>query len=407
MKDADGIRNVCQIIQRAQSPLTVVVSAIGDSTNRLEAIAEAYVDQDCRLEERCQQFREYHYEVVNDLFRCVPVELKSDIESVFDELLNNLSKTPGEDYDYEYDQIIGVGELLSTHIVSAYLCSLGADNVWVDVRSCLKSDSCFRDANLDWDLSKELVQNRFVDDDKTLYITQGFIASDKNGNTTSLGREGSDYTASILAYLLGAEKMVIWKDVLGILNADPDYFSQTVKLDLIPYKEAIELSYYGARVIHPKTIKPLQARTIPLWVKSFLDPSAEGTLISVGDNPQPLLPNYIVKKRQVLITLHPLNFSFVGEKDLFFVFSLITKYRIKLNFSQNTAVSFAFCVDHANRRLGQLVKELKDRFDVVVDEKLELITVRHYDTHTLETISRERDVLIEQKNKNTAIYLVS
>jgi len=281
----------------------------------------------------------------------------------------------------------------------------GQTNEWVDIRTCLDSDDNYVDANINWESSKEKANAKFVENPTALYITQGFIASDDKGNTTSLGREGSDYTAAILAHLLGADKMIIWKDVLGILNADPDYFDTTTKLDLIPYHEAIELSYYGARVIHPKTIKPLQAKQIPLWVKSFIDPSQKGTLITKGEQPQPLLPNYIVKKKQVMVSLKPLNFSFIGEKDLVFIFSLVTKFRIKLNFTQNTAVSFAFCANSSARNIEDLIAELEKKYEVDVSNDLELITVRHYNPITIEEIQLKHHILVEQKNTNTAIYL--
>lgn len=407
MKDAAAIRNVCEIIRKVRRPLTVVVSAIGQTTNTLEKVVEAHYRGNDEVLNLVEEIRAFHYALIEDLFGVVTLGMKRDVDRIFGELESHLEKIAGESFEFEYDQIIGIGELLSSRILSAYLKRIGQKNKWVDIRKCLKSDRTYRDANINWDYSQRLVKRNLKDEPDTLYITQGFIASDEEGYTTSLGREGSDYTASILAYLVGAEKMVIWKDVLGILNADPDYFDNTVKLDLIPYQEAIELSYYGARVIHPKTIKPLQAKLIPLWVKSFQEPEKEGTLIAGGDELLPRLPNYIVKKRQVLLTLKPLNFSFIGEKDLFFVFSLLTKYRIKLNFSQNTALSFAFCVDGSARNLEDLVRELELSFEVLKNDRLELITIRHYQPETLQEINQKHRVLIEQKNYNTAIYLVS
>lgn len=407
VKDASGIKNVCSIIQEENDQLVVVVSAIGDTTNRLESIVDDLYGERSLLSERVQQLRHLHNGVVCDLWDEVPQELVVQMDKIFGELMAYLSKGPVDTYEYSYDQIIGTGELLSSKILSHFLYKKGSVNQWLDVRSCMRTDSNYGDANVNWEVSQSLLDGVFEGNTSSLFVTQGFIGSDDKGNTTSLGREGSDYTASILAHLLNASKMVIWKDVLGVLNADPDYFKETVKLDLIPYQEAIELSYYGARVIHPKTIKPLQASEIPLWVKSFLEPKAHGTLIAKGDQPNPLLPNFIVKKRQLLITLLPLNFSFIGENDLFFVFSLITKYRIKVNFSQNTAVSFAFCVNEADRNIGALVKELNGQFKVQEDCDLELITVRHYNEDTLKSISINQEVLIEQKNKNTAIFLVN
>ena len=405
VKNAAAIKNICQIIDKVKRPLTVVISAIGTTTNLLEELVDAYFSENTKTSELFDLLRRNHISVIEDLFEEVPKNLNSEINALFIELQTKISKPSSDQFNFEYDQVIGFGELLSTKIVSAYLNSIEQSNKWIDVRTCLDSDDNYVDANILWDSSKEKANAVFPDNPTGMYITQSFIARDPEGNTTSLGREGSDYTAAILAHLLGADKMIIWKDVLGILNADPDYFDVTTKLDLIPYHEAIELSYYGARVIHPKTIKPLQAKKIPLWVKSFIDPSQKGTLITKGEQPQPLLPNYIVKKRQMLVTLKPLSFSSIGEKDLVFIFTLVTKYRIKLNFTQNTAVSFAFCANSSARDMQSLVEELKKKYDVELSDDLELITVRHYTPATIEEIQLKHHVLVEQKNSNTAIYL--
>jgi aspartate kinase len=405
VKDAAAIRNICQIIAKVKRPLTVVISAIGATTNLLEELVDAYFSGRDELWNHFETLKTNHISVLNDLFEEVPEQVASEINALFVELETKISKPSSDQFNFEYDQVIGFGELLSTTIISAYLNETGQKNQWVDIRTCLDSDDNYVDANINWESSKEKANAKFVDDSQALYITQGFIARDEKGFTTSLGREGSDYTAAILAHLLGADKMIIWKDVLGILNADPDYFDATTKLDLIPYHEAIELSYYGARVIHPKTIKPLQAKQIPLWVKSFIDPSQKGTLITKGEQAQPLLPNYIVKKKQVMVNLKPLNFSFIGEKDLVFIFSLVTKFRIKLNFTQNTAVSFAFCANSSARNIEELINELSKKYEVDLSEDLELITVRHYTPATIEEIQNKHHVLVEQKNTNTAIYL--
>ncbi|WP_321515261.1 aspartate kinase [Marinifilum fragile] len=405
VKDAAAIRNICQIIAKVKRPLAVVISAIGSTTNLLEELVDAYFSGSDKCWNHFETLKKNHISVLNDLFEEVPEQIISEVNALFVELETKISKPSSDQFNFEYDQVIGFGELLSTTIISGYLNETGQKNQWIDIRTCLDSDDNYLDANINWETSKEKVNAKFIDDSQALYITQGFIARDDKGFTTSLGREGSDYTAAILAHLLGADKMIIWKDVLGILNADPDYFDTTTKLDLIPYHEAIELSYYGARVIHPKTIKPLQAKQIPLWVKSFIDPSQKGTLITKGEQPQPMLPNYIVKKKQVMVNLKPLNFSFIGEKDLVFIFSLVTKFRIKLNFTQNTAVSFAFCVNSSVRNIKELIGELSKKYEVDLSEDLELITVRHYTPSTIEEIQNKHHVLVEQKNSNTAIYL--
>nr|WP_320117225.1 aspartate kinase [uncultured Marinifilum sp.] len=405
VKNAAAIKNICKIISKAKRPLTVVVSAIGTSTNLLEELVDEYFSGSDKVWEFYNQLENNHTSVINNLFDDIPATLATDINALFIELKTKISKPSSDQFNFEYDQIIGFGELLSTTIISAYLNEIGQENQWIDIRTCLDSDDNYIDANINWESSKDKTNAKFVSTSNALYVTQGFIAKDSNGYTTSLGREGSDYTAAILAHLLDADKMIIWKDVLGILNADPDYFETTSKLDLIPYHEAIELAYYGARVIHPKTIKPLQAKQIPLWVKSFIDPSQKGTLITKGEQAQPLLPNYIVKKKQVMVSLKPLNFSFIGEKDLVFIFSLVIKFRIKLNFTQNTAVSFAFCANSSARNINDLISELEKKYEIDISKDLELITVRHYNSFTIEEIHQKHHVLVEQKNTNTAIYL--
>jgi aspartate kinase len=405
VKDATAIKNISNIIGEAKGSLTVVVSAIGQSTNLIEGIVDAHYFGKGDARDLLDKLKQNHLGLILDLFNEFPKKLLSEIQSLFSEMETRISKPFTQSFNFEYDQLIAYGELLSTRIVSAYLNRIGQRNEWVDIRTCLDADDKYRDANILWDSSLEKVEHQFKAEENNLYITQGFIASDSKGNTCSLGREGSDYTAAILAFLLDSEKMIIWKDVLGVLNADPDYFNNTTKLDLIPYHEAIELSYYGASVIHPKTIKPLQAKEIPLWVKSFIKPKEEGTLITKGDLPQPLLPNFIVKKKQVLISVKSHNFSFIGENDLFFVFSLINKYVIKLNFTQNTAVSFVFCVSNSNRFIDGLIKDLAEKYDVEREDGLELITVRHYTPDTIAEITENHQILIEQKNKNTAIFL--
>ncbi|RXQ96547.1 aspartate kinase [Ancylomarina salipaludis] len=405
VKDASAIRNVSKIIGEADGSLTVVVSAIGQTTNLLEEIIDAHYAEKTSAKDLLEELKQNHLTLILDLFDEFPTKLLTEIQTLFSEMEARISQPFTQPFNFEYDQLIAYGELLSTRIVSAYLNFVGQKNQWIDIRTCLDADDKYRDANICWESSEEKVKFQFRAEENSLYLTQGFIASDFKGYTCTLGREGSDYTAAILAYLLNADEMIIWKDVLGVLNADPDYFSDTVKLDLIPYQEAIELSYYGASVIHPKTIKPLQAKAIPLRVKSFIKPSQKGTLITKGDFPQPLLPNFIVKKKQILITIEPHNFSFIGENDLFFVFSLINKYGIKLNFTQNTAVSFVFCVNHSNRFVNDLITDLKEKYDVYRTDGLELITVRHYTPATITEITEKHRILIEQKNKNTAIFL--
>lgn len=407
IKDADSIKNVCEIISGEKQNITVVVSAIGKTTNLLEAMVEDYyMGNRNMLNSKIQKLKNAHTHIVEILFTVNVSDVLNEIDDIINRLILIVSDKVSQSYDFYYDQIVSMGELLSSCILSYYLSSNNCENKLLDIRDCFVSDSNYKEANINWTKSQELTNNFFKKNTNSLVVTQGFIASDEHGDTTSLGREGSDYSASILAYFLNANKICIWKDVLGVLNADPDYFSSTTKLDIIPYQEAIELSYYGANVIHPKTIKPLQAKGIPLFVKSFLDPLSEGTIIKSADKPEPQLPNYIVKKGQVLVNIKPLGFSDICEKDMINIFSLVKKNKIKLNFTQNTALSFAFCVDTGNRNFIKLLNELKYSYDLSINRHLELITIRHYNYSSLLEINEKYDILIEQKNINTAIYLV-
>ena len=305
---------------------------------------------------------------------------------------------------FVYDQVVGYGELLSTTIVSAYLNEVGLKNQWLDVRDLIKTDNSYRDAQVNWDRTQEEI-NKKVNPNK-LNVTQGFLGSDENNFTTTLGREGSDYTAAILAYCLKADSVTIWKDVPGVLNADPRHFKETELLHEISYREAIELAFYGASVIHPKTLQPLQGREIPLHVKSFLNPKEQGTTVGKGTKISPEVPCFIVKKNQVLLKLSSLDFSFIVEENLSEIFKLFHEYKLKVDLIQNSAISFSVCLDNKFGGLKEILPILERKFKVTHHEAVSLYTIRHFDENSVEKILNGYSVLVEQRGKETIQLVV-
>lgn len=405
VKNADAVKNIANILNLYNENILVVVSAMGKTTNALERLTESYFKSDSDMLEALQEVKSYHYQIADNLFTNKGHKIFKDLDRIFDDLERLLHRQPSMNFDYEYDQIVSFGELISTKIVSAFLNENGLANVWTDVRQYLKTDSTFRDARVDYELSEPLVKNKFNFDKTKLYITQGFIGSDINNLNTTLGREGSDYTAAVLAYLLNAEKVVIWKDVPGVLNADPKYFDKTEKLDKLSYLDAIELTYYGASVIHPKTIKPLQNKNIKLYVKSFLDPKIEGTVIGDGSYDK-LIPSYIFKVDQVLLNIYPKDFSFIAEENLKIIFGLFAEYNIKVNLMQNSAISFRVCVNGDKIKMPKLLDELKGHFNISSENGLELITIRYYDADTITKVLENKVIILEQRNFKTAQMVV-
>ena len=313
VKDADGVRNVVNVLQQVGHEKTlVVISAMGKTTNAMEEVVKAYFDNENQLDEKIQFIADYHKTIINDLFAVKNHEIHHKVNKLIEEFRGFLMWNKSPKHAFVYDQVVGYGELISTTIVSAYLQENGVPNTWLDVRELIKTDNSFRDAQVNWKKTEQLVQEKV--DLNNLNITQGFLGSEENNFTTTLGREGSDYSAAILGYCLNATSVTIWKDVPGVLNADPRHFEETQKLEQISYREAIELAFYGASVIHPKTLQPLQQKQIPLHVKSFIKPTAEGTTVGKGKKIVPEVPCFIVKKDQVLLKLSSLDFSFIVRK---------------------------------------------------------------------------------------------
>ena len=405
VKSSGGILNLSHIIESfGKEDIAIVISAFGKTTNALEGILYLALNKK-NYEEEFAILKDYHLGILGELFQNTTHRVFDDVRKEFDQLNTVLQKEEKGSYDREYDQVISFGEILSTKIVSAFLNERGTKNQWVDIRKHLKTDSTYREGKVDWETSTKLIKKTFTFSDTKLYITQGFIGFDENNLTTTLGREGSDYTASILAYILDAEKVVIWKDVPGVLNADPKYFDNTVRIGQLSYLDAIELTYYGASVIHPKTIKPLQNKNINLHVKSFVYPNDPGTII--GDvQYESLIPSFIFKMDQALISISPKDFSFIAESNLKDIFSIFSKHVANINLMQNSAVSFQVCINNKPDRIAELVKDLEQLYNVSLESGLELITIRYYDTQTIDRVMVNKELVLEQKSKRTIQLVV-
>lgn len=405
VKDADGVKNVVNVLnQMGHKDTLVVISAMGKTTNAMEKVVEAYFKDKDAVVGILQEVMDYHDGILGDLFENPSHPVYARIKLLFEEVKGFLTWNKSPKYAFVYDQVVGYGELVSTTIVSEYLNEVGLSNAWLDVRTLIKTDNNYRDAQINWERTQDEVSAK-VDMSK-LNITQGFLGSDDNNFTTTLGREGSDYTAAILAYCLNAESVTIWKDVPGVLNADPRNFKETQLLEQISYREAIELAFYGASVIHPKTLQPLQRKEIPLHVKSFVKPSDKGTTVGKGVNIVPKIPCFIVKKNQVLLKLSSLDFSFIVENNISEIFKLFHDHRLKVDLIQNSAISFSVCLDNKFNGLQPMLDELKRKFKVVCHEGVSLYTIRHFDDAAVKSLQNGKSVLVEQRGKETVQLVV-
>ena len=405
VKDAEAVKNVVRVLQEVGHEDTlVVISAMGKMTNAMEKVVKAYFEDKSKVTPALQEVADYHNAILSDLFESNGHPIYEEVKLLFDEVKGFLAWNKSPKYGFVYDQVVGYGELLSSTIISTYLNEVGLTNTWLDVRSLIKTDSNYRDAHVNWERTQEEVSQR-VDMSK-LNITQGFLGSDENNFTTTLGREGSDYTAAILAYCLNAESVTIWKDVPGVLNADPRNFEDAELLDQISYREAIELAFYGASVIHPKTLQPLQRKEIPLHVKSFVNPEGAGTMVGKGVDISPKIPCFIVKKDQVLLKLSSLDFSFIVENNISEIFKLFHDHRMKVDLIQNSAISFSVCLDNKFNGLESMLNELKRKFKVVCHEDVSLYTIRHFDDKSVASLQNGRSVLVEQRGRETVQLVV-
>lgn len=404
VKDATGVRGISSIVGNSDTPLVVVISAMGKMTNAFEVLLEKWFNNDVGgWHDALKAIDDYHAGIILDLLGSRDASRRYN---VFMELLKGkLMGVPSLHYDYEYDQVVSYGELLSTSIVADFWESEGLKCKWLDARGLLKTDDLYRDANVDWDFTSKLTKGLLDFDNSPIYLTQGFLGGTISNLTTTLGREGSDYTAAIIGHVMDATEVTIWKDVPGVLNADPRWYPDAVKLTEISYLDAIELAFYGAQVIHPKTLKPLQNKGIPLYVKSFLNPGAPGTKICERKGISEKVPVYIVKANQVFVTLSPHDFSFIMEDKLVEIISLFRKFRVKMNLMRNSALNFTACFDRRSDT-AQFIETLQQSFAVRYNENVKLLTIRQYSQEAISTSTQGQQVLDSQITRKDARFVL-
>ena len=406
VKDAAGVRNVAKILEKVgYAHSLIVISAMGKTTNALEVVVNNYFKAPAQLPESLQTIKDFHYQIIRELFSDENHPVYWKVDGLFAELSSFLERNKSPKHSFVYDQVIGFGELLSTTIISQYLNDNGIKNNWIDVRNLIKTDSNYRDAGIDWEETQTNISNNI--NKSLLNITQGFLGSDANFFTTTLGREGSDYTAAIFAYCLNAKSVTIWKDVPGVLNADPRYFQHTQLLRKIPYQEAIELAFYGASVIHPKTLQPLQQKEIPLYVRSFVNPTEEGSAVCNVASLEPKVPCFILKKDQILLSLSSRDFSFIMEEGISYIFKSLHKALMKVSVIQNSAISFSVCVENKFDTLPELLEKLEERFKVSVTEGVTLYTIRHATEAAINEVAAGKNVLLKQVSSDTVQMIIN
>ena len=404
VKDADSVRNIAKVLKKEGTEKTlVVISAMGKMTNAFEEIVEAYFYKRKNLAKKLEYCNQYHLKIINDLFNNPTHQIYIEVEELFGLLSGFMAINKSKDYDYIYDQIVSYGELLSTKIVSSYFNNINLNNKWLDVRTIIKTDTNYRDASVNWKLTQQNISTINKD---TLIITQGFLGATSKEKTTTLGREGSDFTAAIFAYCLDAKSVTIWKDVDGVLNADPRYFKDAKLLTNISYKEAIEMAFYGASVIHPKTLKPLENKNIPLNVRSFINLKNKGTCVSAGADLKPLLPCFILKQHQILVRISAIDFSFMVEHHISDIFYQLYKHQLKVNSIQNSALSFSVCIEDRFTNFDTFLNKIKRNYKVNVDKDVSLYTIRHFDKKSLSSIEKNKEILLKQVSQQT-VQIVS
>jgi aspartate kinase len=400
VKDADGIRNLKKILEIYENEkLIVVISAMGKMTNQLEKLLNSWYFSPNALQSNFEMVKNYHLDIAKQLEH-KKGEICDILIPILDRLYEILSGNHSNNYDKDYDNIVSFGEYLSTKLISTYLNLNSYANEFSCAIQLIKTDNSFREGKVNWKETETAIQSFVEKNPNKTIITQGFIGGTSDGEVTTLGREGSDFSAAIFAYCLNAKDVTIWKDVPGMLNADPKFYPNAVKLDEISYQEAIELAYYGATIIHPKTIKPLQNKNIPLFVKSFLAPYDEGSIIADVE-PLEKTPSYIFKTEQILLSIFPKDFSFIAADNLTKIFSFISKNKLKINLMQNSAVSFTICIDNKPNRFAHLLQDLQDDFMVKYNMDKKLITIRHYNQNAIEQVIGNQPVLLEQKSRST------
>ena len=404
MKDAAGVRNLLKVLLELQaSEVVVVISAMGKMTNAFEALLAAR-DDGPALADKLELISAFHFDLIDELGFGASHPTREQVRQVLNEVEELVSSGDSVDFDFLYDQLVSKGEMLSTRICSAFLNDHGLSNQWLDVRDCIRPNSDFRRARVDWKETCRRINERV--DRSEITVTQGFLGSDDRGNTTTLGREGSDYTAGIFAYCLEAEEVSIFKDVPGVLNADPREFDKTELLTMISYKEAIEMAFFGASVIHPKTLQPLQRKEIPLRVRSFLSPGDQGTAVRKGQHLEPDVACFIVKRKQILLSVSDKEFQFVMEQDISELFGLLSRFKMKVNLIQNSAISFSVCIEDNFDNFNDLLEALKPKYEVRFNDGLTLYTIRHYKENDLKMLEEGNRVLLKQLSRETAQLIV-
>ena len=404
VKDAEGIKNLEKVLKiTGTSDVLIIVSAMGKTTNALEEVIDHYYHSKHKLQSSIQAVKKYHNAILLDLFENESEPVFEVVSRLFQELTDFFDRNKSPDYNFVYDQTVGYGELVSTTIISHYLNHKGIKNNWLDVRELIKTNTNYRNAKVEWSSTQKNIKTA-VSLDK-LIVTQGYIASDINNFTTTLGREGSDYSAAIFAFCLNAKSVTVWKDVPGVLNADPRYFENASLLNQLSYEEAIELSYYGASVIHPKTLQPLQRKEIPLYVKSFLNPKQTGTKIAKNLKLSPNIPCYILREHQVLISVSSLDFSYIVDENISHIFKLLHLHKMKVHLIQNSAISFSVCIENNFDTLEALLLELKAKYKVSVEKGVNVFTVRHHNQQAIDEIEKNKRVLLKQITPKTVQIL--
>lgn len=407
VKDAESVKNSAYIISKYKvGALLVVVSAMGKTTNLLEDVTKAYYHNTGEAFEMLEKAKVFHFNILSDLFEDHNHPIFDEIANCFVEIEWILEEEPQDSFDYLFDQIVSTGEIVSSKILAAYLNHIGVNSKWLDARNYIMTDNTYTEAQVNWEKTEAIIQEEIPHIlQEYVGITQGFIGSTSENFTTTLGREGSDYSAAIFAACLDAQHVTIWKDVPGVLNADPKWFEKTELIPELSYTDAIELTYYGATVIHPKTIKPLQNKNIQLNVRSFLNPEVPGTKIKSTNVSLPV-PSFIFKVNQILISISPRDFSFIVEDNLRDIFNLFHQFRIKLNMMHNSAINFSVAVDDTGQNIIDVLEELKKKFKVNIETGLELITIRYYNQETINRVLVNKEVISELKDTYTCQLLV-
>jgi len=405
VKSAEAVRNVAEILSDYQGQkIVLVVSAMGKITNALEKLLTVEVSE---IDSAIAQIKIFHIDIINKLFSDSKSMVYQRINTAF-ELLHDNAKVDDDNPQRRYATIVGFGELFSTIIINQYLQNIGIKSQWISAGNLIITEEKYLDAEVIWDISTQKTKSIVIPlfDDNDIIVTQGFIASTSNGEASTLGREGSDYSAAIIANALDADDITIWKDVPGLLNADPKFFDNTQKIDVISYRETIELAYYGASIIHPKTIQPLKKKSISLFIKSFLNPSAKGTIVQQDAFADSMVPSYIFKKHQVIISISARDFSFIAEDSLSVIFTKLNQYNLKVNLMQNSAISFSLCIDNKGDAVQNFIIDMQKTFKVKYNDDMELITIQNYNQDVIDELIGSRDVFLEQKSRTTVQLLV-